>query len=466
MNIPINKWMDCAFRSAIPIVLVTISLALLTTPFPYLAVLPALSLLAILWLGARKLFPYLFYGIVLLIPFGAYRGLGGAFAFVRLHWIFAITLAGVISIGALLHKRIPEELRQGRFWAFVFLFYIINLISAFGSKYPEASAPFMLLMSAGYLLVALGMIVVDKKGFSQTLPRIIVGSICVSSLLVLAGAVLKIPFFVDTVSGRAMGGSSDPNNTALMTIFSLPLAVYFLLTARRPLIQQGMLLVIAMDVAAVIATFSRGGALILGIAMLLMFLEFRHFIVPHNIGLLMGLGGLALVALLLLTPDAYIQRIQSVSGADDFSMRRRSSYLKVAAKSIVARPFFGSGPDTFSAIYADSKIGRTFKRRNVSGERKAHNTYAEVAVGSGLFGIASLAALLIYSINSFTKAKHRFLASGQPHLALLTAAFRTSLLSLLAYLLIHSDLNHKYLLVSLAVSQIALRISKQEITHD
>ncbi len=461
MKTPANKLMVFSFRYAIPGAMVIISLVLLATPFPYLAPLPAIALLALLWFGKRELFPYLFYGIVLLIPFGAYRGLSGPLSFVRLHWIFAITLAAVVSVGILLRKRIPPEVKQGRFWALILLFYIVNLLAAVGSKFPEASAPFMLLLAAGYLLVALGMIVVDQKGFAQTLPRVIVGSVFVSSLLVVFGSVSKTPLFFDAVSGRAIGTAPDPNNMSLMIIFSLPLAVYFLLAARRPLVRRAMLLVIAMDVAAVIATFSRGGALILGFATLLMFWEFRSLIVPRNLGLLMGLGGLALVALLLLTPEAYTQRVQSVRGRPDFSMRRRSSYLVVARDLIVDRPLFGSGPDTFSASYAQSKIGRSFKRKSdKSGERKAHNTYAEVLVGSGLIGFSLFAALLLYSLKSFTLARCHFLASGREGLALLTTAYRTSFLSLLAYLLIYSDLNHKYLLVSLAVSQIALRLAQ------
>ncbi len=465
MNTPANKLMVFAFRYAIPIVLVVISLALLATPFPYLAPLPAIALLALLWFGKRELFPYLFYGIVLLIPFGAYRGLGGAFSFVRLHWIFAIALAAVVSIGILLRKRIPPEVRQGRFWALILLFYIVNLLAAVGSKFPEASAPFMLLLAAGYLLVALGMIVVDQKGFSQTLPRVIVGSVFVSSLLTVFGAVSKTPLFFDAISERALGTTPDPNNMALMIIFSLPLAVYFLLTARRSLVRRAMLLVIVIDVAAVIATFSRGGALILALAVPLMVWEFRRLIVPRNLGLLMGLGGLALAALLLLTPEAYTQRVQSVRAADDFSMRRRTAYLIVTRELTMDRPLLGSGPNTFAPRYARTETGRSFKRKSdESGERDAHNTYAEVLVGSGLIGLSLFAALLLYSLKSFTRARRLFLASGRARMALLTTAYRTSFLTLLIYLLIYSDVNHKYLLVSLAVSQIALRLAQNPVS--
>jgi hypothetical protein len=43
---------------------------------------------------------------------------------------------------------------------------------------------------------------------------------------------------------------------------------------------------------------------------------------------------------------------------------------------------------------------------------------------------------------------------------LLTVAYRTSFLTLLAYLLLYSEVNHKYLLLSLIISQVALRLSR------
>jgi len=460
MNTPANKLMVSALRYAIPILLVTIALALLASPVPYLAPLPAAGVLALLWFGKRALFPYLFYGIVLLIPFGAYRGLSGSFSFLRLHWFFAIALAAVVLIGILLRKRIPVEVRQGKFWVAVALFYIVNIFAALGSKFPGVSTSAMLVLAASYLLIALGMIVVDQKGFAQTLPRVIVGSIFISSILALLGGVFHLSLFVSSMSGRVIGGTSDPNNMSLMIIFSLPLAVYFLLTARRPWARLLMLLVLAVDMAAVMATFSRGGALVLGISLLLMLWEFRRLISPRNLGLLLGLSGFAVAALLLLAPDSYSQRIQSIRAADDLPMRRRASYVVAAREMVADRPILGSGPDTFSLLYPQTELGRGFRRQGETGERDAHNTYVEVLVGSGILGLTAFLALLIYCLRSFTRAKMAFLASGRAQLALLTTAYRTAFITLLVYLLIFSEVTHKYLLLSLAVSQIALRLAQ------
>lgn len=462
MNTLAHKLMVSAVRYAMPAILVVASLVLLATPVPALALLPGLGVLALIWFGHRAMLPYLFYGIVLLIPFGAYRGLSGPFSFVRLHWVFAIMLVVFVSAQTVFRKKLPTEVRAGKFWATILLFYIINIFAALGSKIPENSVQFLLLLAAGFLLVALGMIVVDQKGFAQTLPRVIVGSVFVSSLLTVLGAVFQFKLFLSPLSGQAVGGSPEPNNMSLMIIFSLPLVVYFLLTARRAWVRLALLLVIAINVAAVMATFSRGGALILGISTLLILWEFRRLIAPRSVGLLLGLGGLALATLLMLTPEAYVDRVRSLRDFDDFSLRRRASYLVVTRELVADRPLLGNGPDTFASLYANTEIGQSFWRQHKreSPNRDAHNAYIEVLVGSGIIGLVFFLSILAYALHSFTCARKQFLVAGRPHLALLSVAYRTSFLTLLIYLFIYSGVLHKYLLVALAVSQIALRLSR------
>ena len=225
-----------------------------------------------------------------------------------------------------------------------------------------------------------------------------------------------------------------------------------------------MLLVLVVNLGAVVATFSRGGALVLAFALLLMLWEFRRLIAPRNLGLLLGLGGLAVAAFLVLSPESYTQRIQSIHTAEDLPMRRRASYLVAARELVAERPLLGSGPNTFASRYEQTEIGRMFKREDESGKRKAHNTYVEVLVGSGVIGLTLFLAIIFCALKSFGWAQRIFLATGRPEMALLTTAYRISFLTLLVYFLIYSEVNHKYLLVSLAVSQVALRLAQTPVS--
>ena len=445
----------------LPTAMVAVSLGLLVSPYPYSALLPGLSVPFLLWFGQRSRRACLFYGIVALIPFGAYRALGGESGLIRLHWLLAGVLIMLLVVEIFGRRSFPAELRHGRFWCLVLGFYTINILAATRSPFPAVSIQFMALLAAGYLLVAMGMLLIDHKGYVQTLPGVIIGSILVGSALAVLGYALHLKVFVSPVSGRATGGAPDPNNLSLMIIFSLPLAVYFLLTARRPWVRLALLLVIGINILTVALTFSRGGAIMLGLASLLILWNFHRLIAPRNLGLLLGVGGLAVCVLLLLLPASYGTRLKSVRDTDDFAINRRLSYLVVARDLFAQRPFLGHGPDTFSSLYSQTEIGRSFKRKHETGRRKAHNTYVEVLVGSGLVGLAFFAAILLYALRCLNRARRIFLTRGMAAEALLTGAYRTAFISLLMYLAIFSDVYHKYLLLSLAVSQVALRLAQQ-----
>ncbi len=452
-------------RWLLPAILIAATLLPLTTPYPFLAILPGTAILFLLWVGRDSVLPGLFYGIVALIPFGAYRGLGGQLSFLRLHWLLAALLLVIVGLQTMLRKRFPPMLKHNGLIRFMALFYGANILSTLGSSHPEVSNRFLLLLAAAFILIMLAMCVIGERGYSRTLPSVIIGSVFISALLAVLGSVLHIPWFVSATSGRVLGGAPDPNNMSLMIIFSLPLAAYFFLTTPHPLARLGLGGIIALDIAAVIATFSRGGAVILILTLLLMLWEFRGMLTPHYAALLLGISGIALALIITLTPQTYAERIGSLRDTRDFALRRRASYLLVARDLVAENPILGNGPDTFSHNYAETETGRRFKRKSETGRRDAHNTYIEVLVGSGLLGLLLFLALPLYALYSLSDAAKRFQAVGRRDLGLLAIAYRTSFLSLLVYLLIFSDVHHKYLLVALAISQVA-RFLAMERQHE
>ena len=461
MKTLVSSWVLASGNLWAPFLLVAVTLMLLASPYPYMAPLPGLGMLVLLLLGRWNLRSALFYGIVLLIPFGAYRTPIGELELLRLHWVLAIALAGLVAMDTLLRKSLPRELHNRSFWMLVFGFVIANAISLPSSGFPAVSMRFLMLLVAGFMLVALGMIVLDDRGFTQILPMVVVGSVVMGSVLAVLGYTMDLPVFISPKTGRAAGGAPDPNNMSLMIIFSIPLLVYFLLTTRHPLRRLGLLLALGINVGAIVLTFSRGGALILGLSIPLILWEYRRMIAPRNLGLLLGLSGLALIVFVLLAPDTYGRRIQSLRDGDDFVINRRYSYILVARDLFQQHPVLGSGPDTFSSLYAQTEVGRYFTRQREDGRRKAHNTYLEVLVGTGLFGFAWFFGVLLYAYYGFSHAKRRFLEQGMLREALVTGAYRVSFLTLLLYFLIYSDVYHKYLLLSLALSMVALRLARE-----
>lgn len=461
-----DKVLGSAFQYWVPIFLIAVSLALLASPYAWLAPAPGTALLGLLWIARRNALSWLFYGFVILVPFGAYRGLKGDLSFLRLHWVFTGVLALIVVCRILVTRRIPNELKGAGFWGRLFFFYLINFFALLSSKVPAISTSFMILLAAGYMLVALGMIWVDRNGFEKVFPAVVVGSVFVGSLFAVAGSVFHVSWFVSETSGRVLGGAPDPNNMSLMIIFSLPFAAYFLVTAQRLWQRVGLLLLIAVNVAAVVATFSRGGALILFLSLGLLGWEFRRLISSRNLGLLLGVAGLAITTFMLLIPDSYQQRLGTIRAADDFSMRRRLSYITVARDLVLDRPFFGNGPDSYASLYAKSAVGRLFRRKSESGLREAHNTYIDVVTGSGILGLVAFLMVLSYAFQSFGRALRLYQQAGDAQMVLLARAYRLAFAMLLVYLFIFSDVYHKYLLLSLAMSQVAVYQASQKILEE
>ncbi len=80
-----------------------------------------------------------------------------------------------------------------------------------------------------------------------------------------------------------------------------------------------------------------------------------------------------------------------------------SSRLHIWQKTLpllFQRPFWGSGPDTFALVYPQNDVVNNirFLSRPYLLVTKAHNTYLNMAVNLGLFGLITYSALQCYGI--------------------------------------------------------------------
>ena len=82
----------------------------------------------------------------------------------------------------------------------------------------------------------------------------------------------------------------------------------------------------------------------------------------------------------------------------------------------------------------------------------------EVLVGSGIIGLIIFLLLLRRAYLNFTKAIKSFQQTGNEEGVSMIRAYRLSFISVCAYLLILSGIEHKLFLLSLALSAIALKM--------
>lgn len=446
---------------------VTVStLALLTTPKPELAVIPSLGIIFMMLLGNRPALGY--YIIIWFIPFGAYRGLSGPLSFIKVHWVIAFCLITFVVFKSISQKRLPSDLRCS-LWGPLALLTAISAIAAAMSPFSEYAWKNVFLFIVAALYIGLTLLHVSQRGYIRTLPQVIIWSVTVSSLFAVLGFFFNVELFAEKVDSgfkRGLGAAPDPNNMALMIIFSMPFLAHWSFHTKKLMAKLLIPCILGINVLGMVTTYSRGGALIMMLTVLAIAMQHRKKISPRHIGLLLAGMCLAAVTTLALVPPSYWARQKSLVAADDLSLKRRASYLIVAWDAFRQRPLRGWGPGAFKFLYAESEMAHKYVRPGKSKLRPAHNTYLEIVIGTGLIGLAVYALIIVRSAKSFLTARRIFRDKGDTAAYEITGAYQVALGALLVFLLLFSDEYHKHLLLTLAVSQVALRLAQDQTNEE
>jgi putative inorganic carbon (HCO3(-)) transporter len=444
-----------------PVVIVV--LALLASPHPWLAVTIPVGLVGLLALIRYPTLAY--YAIIAMIPFGAFRHVMVGSLEIKLDWIAAAALLVGMIIHLVVGRNVHSNLKS-RLWLPLFLFFGVNVISAVLSDYPLVVMYDMKLLLVSYILILLTLFYMNRRGFTTVLPIVISGSIALSAFLGAIGYVFDIPLFAeDVIDGpfkRALGGTNDPNTLSMMIVFGVPLMAYLLCHSRHVWQRLLVSFMLLSCVAAKVVTFSRGGAALLLITIGALFGMHRERITVRNVGLIGGIAGIIVAVVLCVIPQESWMRHDSLAHEGDSSVMRRLTYLYVAADSFVKAPVLGHGPGTFVQLYAKSNHSMQFARTPEERFRRAHNSYVEVIVGTGIVGLMLYGIILLIVLQDFGRAATLARDKGNFQLADLIKTYRLSFVMLLAYIVIFSDLQNKHLLLSFALSQVALRLAQKE----
>jgi O-antigen ligase len=438
-----------------------ISLFILTTNKPYLAMAPGLGLV-FFFLIARNL-ELGYFAIIFLLPFAAYRNLGGI-EYLRMHWILAFSIVFVIALQMISNKHKKLTLKS-RLWLWLLPYFSVSLVVSMYSDYPHEALKNVVLQAVAYLFIALGMILVTEKGYSRTLPKILVTSITAGSLSAAIGFFFNVSWFAEKVDGgfkRGLGVTSDPNSLSMMILFVMPFLAYMFISQKHPGKRLFTLFLVLINLLGLVTTYSRGGVLLLIMLVTAIGFTYMHLMSARYVGLVMALLGFIVVGSVSVIPPSYWERQASLVsiGKKDLSLKRRASYLIVGWDRFVDSPIFGSGTGVFKKYYGSSKMADKMVLSGHDRERPAHNTYLEVLVGGGLVSLFLFLGALGQALFNFTRAIRQFVAAGKNDLAMITRTYRMSFVVLSLFLFLFSDLFQKYLLVSLAMSQVALNISQ------
>ena len=192
---------------------------------------------------------------------------------------------------------------------------------------------------------------------------------------------------IDPIEGYRfawIGVYADPNDLAYNLVVLIPIGLA-LLEAERSFVKKLFVLgILAVFMAAIYVTFSRGG--LVGLMAVFFFQVLRS----RNRTLHFSLAAVLLVTLLAAAPARYWERAETIlTFRQDESAMGRVYAWKAGLSMIQDRPLLGVGIGCFVLgwpIYAPPEAGTKW--------RAAHNTFVAVMGESGLLGLAAFGAFM------------------------------------------------------------------------
>ncbi|MCC6524399.1 MAG: O-antigen ligase family protein [Polyangiaceae bacterium] len=261
---------------------------------------------------------------------------------------------------------------------------------------------------------------------------------------------------LERIAGFDAPLTANPNDLALVLNLLLPLSLSLYHAHRRPGVRVLLLGVMALEVAGVVATFSRAG-----------FLTLLVVAVAHVLSMLRGArriwgavgiaGALVLVAVL---PGGYGQHLGTVtdiSSDPTGSAQERWTLMGAALRVVMAHPVCGVGLGMNILAITD----------DVGGWRMVHNVYLQVAADLGLVGLALFLALFLGCWRHLrTLLRERAgLGGARAGLAHLARGIELSLLAFGVAALFHPAAYHFYVFYVGGLALAARGIHDREVAH-
>ncbi len=278
-----------------------------------------------------------------------------------------------------------DRLGNALFWIATGLFVLFSLQSALVARNPALT--FLDLFTFGKVLAVIVVIVqvirtpaelrrLGYLAFAGAVATVAIGVLAIQTGL----AGLSFIGGVDVL--RFSGAHGDPNKAASIMCSALPFG-FFAVHAERGIRRILAVVGVVTLIVAIFATFSRG--VLFSFAVLVVAFVIREVRSRRSF---LVLSALILVGVLL-TPSFYWNRALGLTQAlkhssTDWSVYTRMLALKTAMEMFVQHPLTGIGLGNF----IESASYRLFVRI------VTHNTYLDIAVGAGIFGLAAFVTML------------------------------------------------------------------------
>jgi O-antigen ligase len=310
-------------------------------------------------------------------------------------------LSGVLAIVAHVWNRWALGLplaRPARETRLVFLLLVWTLVGLPFSYWPGGSVELLLDLYLKALVVfwLIGNVV-------DTLPRLrgMAWTLTLLSIPLAAGGISNYLSDVtvsthDRILGYDSGLTRNPNDLALMLNLILPLSVSLLLSSQRLRERALLLFTLALQLIAVVLTFSRAGFLTLALLLLVYAFRLRR----TRSWRFVAAGALLVALAVAFLPAGYLERIltlRAIEADATGSAKERYSGNVAALDHVAEHPILGAGLG-MNILVLNETVGAKW--------RAVHNTYLEYAVDLGVPGLL-LFLLLLWTCFSSARAARR-----------------------------------------------------------
>jgi O-antigen ligase len=238
----------------------------------------------------------------------------------------------------------------------------------------------------------------------------------------LSGTFVASAAEVKKIEGYDAPLTGNPNDLAMMLNLLLPLTWALFAIYKSVPVRIALGLVFAVQVAAIVATFSRAGFLTLAVVWTFHVLRSTRGVARVGVVLAAGVALFVLTAL----PAGYAQflgTVTDISSDPTGSAQQRVQLMTAAVGVILEHPIFGTG------------LGMNVLplMEEVRGGRHVHNVYLQVGADLGVLGLALFVLLLAFcfkAVRAVSKARENrgrrremFFMARALELALLAYAF-------------------------------------------
>jgi len=314
--------------------------------------------------------------VIFVLPLEEFNVKGG---FSAIKFISAAVF-GCAILNYLIFRR-REPLVRASQNGLIILFLLVSLISVFVAIDPArtlARLPKLLRVVALYFFVI--NLIKAEKNFQIALWLFLIG-----------GFVCTLYGFFDPaqVSGRFQGALGQPNGYALTMTPRVPIALALLLIDKNFLRRTLVVFMLGTIIYGIILSGSRGGLHSISLALVLFAVLQKNRVVWLGI-----ISAIFAIGLLIMPQDIKVRvGLTTTPASSDLgnSTDRRLTYQIYGAQLFQEHTIIGIGLDGFAEAYARSQYRFLIRTKYLG---VAHNTYLEIATGTGVVGLIPFLGIL------------------------------------------------------------------------